>query len=367
MTCQPRVPPVRDETRRDEAFCVNPSAVQDVLAAYGVLSPVIRLSELRRYRYQQSDPASREIRLILRVQTADGTDLVLKFLNEQAHPQMQVEAQSAFSEHLCACGMPVSPRRRAGGAYTACFSLSGFSVYTTLEDFMENELAVMDESRIVMLGSALAAMHSIAERDGCHLPGDTLFDPFSENDLFSFSAFDALCRTLPAAEKPLVREISARYRRRTAQLSPLRARARYAVQGDLSNNNLYFTADGRIGFFDFNNCADAVLLSDAVMEGMLAARLSDFEAPVDAAAAEHLFLRFLAGYAAIRPFSAEDRRLIAALYALCDAFWRFDIEYADSSLRAEIAAMECHAPMAAERVHAHLLAISAHLQRKLRI
>ena len=92
-------------------------------------------------------------------------------------------------------------------------------------------------------------------------------------------------------------------------------------------------AEGEIGMFDFNNCGDAVPLVDAVMQGIFVSRLMDYgQEPTEKFSLEML-RAFLAGYESIRPMSAEERELARHMDALCAALWRFDLLFADDSLK----------------------------------
>ena len=79
---------------------LNPGEVSPILRDFGILSPAAALTELQRYDYESQGPDTREVRLILRVETGDGRSLVLRLKNEPDAPQALMEAQSRFAALL---------------------------------------------------------------------------------------------------------------------------------------------------------------------------------------------------------------------------------------------------------------------------
>lgn len=115
-------------------------------------------------------------------------------------------------------------------------------------------------------------------------------------------------------------------------LETLRGRRGYAVQGDISQCNLFMTAQAEIGMFDFDRCGDNILFCDAVMQAVFEARLMDCDCELTDEYSRELFRRFLIGYNSVRPFTADERTLIPQLAAVINAFWLMDIYYAEDSL-----------------------------------
>ena len=114
------------------------------------------------------------------------------------------------------------------------------------------------------------------------------------------------------------------------KLEPLRMRARYAVQGDLSDCNCFRTPSGEVGFFDFNNAGDSILYCDAVMQGMFVARLMDY--PENRSFSDEDLVRaFFRGYCSERPFDAEDIGFYSNLRAVIQAFWADSIGWSSNN------------------------------------
>lgn len=115
---------------------------------------------------------------------------------------------------------------------------------------------------------------------------------------------------------------------------------KYAVQGDISNGNLYQTADGEIGVFDFNRCGDAVLYYDAVMQAVFEARLMDYPKEIAGKQERLILSAFFRGYHRERPFTRAQQEAFPYLYAMISAFWRGRIQFDEDSL--------CHAAAAGD-------------------
>lgn len=159
-----------------------------------------------------------------------------------------------------------------------------------------------------------------------------LFDAFDENDLFSVNAFSALEDRIRDEDKILFQSIMEKYREYMKILEPLKKEPRYAVQGDISNCNLYLTANGDLGIFDFNRCGDC----DAVMQGVFEARLVDYLKEHTKADEDDYFTAFLEGYQENCPLSDMQKNMLPYLYAIISAFWSADIIWNDNSLKNEV-------------------------------
>ena len=302
-----------------------------ILRDYGILSPAAAQTELQRYDYESKGPDTREVRLILRVETGDGRSLVLRLKNEPEAPQKLMEAQSRFAALLRERGIETPLAYRAREDYTRRYDLKGYPVVAALEDFVSGELTVVDLPAAEETGALLARMHNIAEAEDAHVDGPVLFDPLGRNDLFRFSLFTDLGDFLRETDAALYREILRRHDLLRERIRVLEQAPRYAVQGDISDCNLYRTGDGRLGVFDFNNCGDNGLFADAVMQAVFEARLMDY--PEDLEDRENRILEaFLRGYDRERPFTPAERKLYPSLFGLISAFWLSDLKWDEDSL-----------------------------------
>jgi hypothetical protein len=62
-------------------FTITESDVQSVLMDFGIEAPCASFCELQRYRYEKDDPASRQVRLIVRADLENGASFVVRFKN----------------------------------------------------------------------------------------------------------------------------------------------------------------------------------------------------------------------------------------------------------------------------------------------
>ncbi len=303
-------------------------AAWEILPAFGIKSEVLECGELLRYQYPEPD----QMRLIFKATCADRAPLVIKLISERDHPRALMEEQSAFSEHLRKHGIPTARRYPAAQEYCAEIKIGGVCAVVTVEDFMANEITLIDGENIRKIGGMLARAHNIAAWDDCHVNGKTLFNALDRNDLFSYAYFVALKQRFAGEGSELFAEIQERGAKRLRGIERLRVRKMYATQGDVSDCNLFQTPDGQIGMFDFNNCGDNYLLSDAILEGIFVARLMDYVEPITEEAGRSLFLAFMDGYEEERSLTAEDMEIIPDLYAVTNAFWLGDLEYGEEAL-----------------------------------
>lgn len=107
---------------------------------------------------------------------------------------------------------------------------------------------------------------------------------------------------------------------------------RYAVQGDISDCNLYETDKDCIGIFDFNRCGDNNLYCDVIMQAVFEARLMDYPESYNGKNEVLILPAFLKGYEIKRPFSDLHKQVYSYLYAIINAFWSGDIKWNENSL-----------------------------------
>ena len=258
-------------------FTADQKDISIILSQFGINEAISHTKELLRYHYERNNPESREVRLIVKVSFFARTPVVGKFKNEEGVTQAVLQEQCAFSEHLATQGVPTAHYYQTAEGYALFRTINGYDLLVTVEDFQPGEIKTVNPLIAEKTGRLLAMTHNVAERDGCHVNAPVLFDPFDRNELFSFEIFEGFSAYFKGEDKACFDRICTAYRSRMERIAPLRSRERYAVQGDISDCNLFLGPDGRVGMFDFNNCGDNVLFCDAVMQGVFEARLMDYE------------------------------------------------------------------------------------------
>ncbi len=306
--------------KEDGMLTVDTNDLQTVLEVFGIREKIVGMEELLRYDYEKN-PAGKNVRLMLKCLFADREPVVVKLKHEDDVTETLLAEQIHFSEPLAACGIQTARFRRAGDSYVICRTVHDYEVLITVEEFRSGEITVVTPEIAEQTGRLLGMSHGIAERDNCHVHGAVLFDFFGRNDLFSYERFQEQRERMEEENIQLYRQVEAAYRRRMDVLAPLRERERYAVQGDISDCNLFVTENGEIGLFDFNRCGDNILFCDAVMQGVFESRLMDYDRELTEAYSEELFTRFLQGYHSVKPFSDTEISMIPHMYAVITAFW----------------------------------------------
>lgn len=288
------------------------------------------ISELQRYDYD--DSPSKEVRLIMKVELMPGPSLVVRFKNKEDVTLEIIESQSRFADILRKNGIRTPFQYQSGTAYARWYEINGYKVIVTVEEFMENEVRTVDTAIAEKTGELLAKMHTISEERELHVSNEVLFDPFAANDLFDFESFQSLEADLGEENRALFCRIASTYHAYMEILDPLKKQPRYAVQGDISDCNLYQTPSGEIGIFDFNRCGDNNLFCDAVMQAIFEARLMVFSDDAGDDMRPEILASFLRGYRSVRDFSKEQQKWYPYLCAVIDAFWSSDIKWNEDSL-----------------------------------
>ncbi len=313
-------------------FQISRNEIASILQDYTIISKIKAFTELQRYHYEWDDPDSQEVRLIVKVELEDAAPLVIRFKNEKDVTLELIELQCQFANTLKLNGIITPTQYLSNGRYANWYAIGGYHVIVSIEEFVENEITVVDETIARKTGELLAKTHMIAEQNHLHVPNDVLFNPFQHNDLFAFDAFMTLAPALEGEAKELFDKILNQYNTYMEILAPLREYPKYAVQGDISDCNLYLTAEGEVGIFDFNRCGDNILFCDAVMQAIFEARLMDYPENQEKDFADKILSAFLKGYCSVRNFSKEEQMWYPYLQTIIHTFWSADIRWNEDSL-----------------------------------
>lgn len=317
-------------------FTITKQDINSILRDYSINAECSSFTELQRYYYEKEDSASKQVRLIVKTDLTNGCSLVMRFKNEDDAPQDVIEAQSRFAVLMFDQGINTPKIYASDGFYARRYTINGYDVIVTVESFEEGEIQVVDPETAKKTGKLLARMHNIAENADFHVNSKVLFDPLTQNDLFSFETFIKYKEKLVVIDPDLYQAIIQKHTLLVSHIEPFGNWPRYAVQGDFSDCNLYRTKDGNIGVFDYNRCGDNNLFFDAVMQAIFVARLMDYPEELEGYQEESILPAFLDGYQQLRPFTSEQKEVYPYLYTLVNAFWSADMEWDDQSLTASV-------------------------------
>lgn len=312
---------------------VTTKDIETILHDFGISGKCVAFNELQRYHYEKEDPSSKEVRLIAKVKLDNGREIVIRFKNEKNVTIDIVNDQSRFAVLLANNGIETPTVYSSGEQYARRYQIGEHEVIVTVEDFVTGELQEVDMETAEKTGRLLARMHNISEAFDFHVQNKVIFDPLKENDLFSFEDFTVKKDYLVTIDKTLYDNIVREHDRLLQQLQSFGNGPQYAVQGDISINNLYQTASGDIGVFDFNLCGDSVPYFDSVMQAVYVARLMDYPDNLSEKPESVILPAFLKGYHQERPFTDEQKETFPYLYALISAFWLFDMKWDEHSIK----------------------------------
>ena len=313
-------------------FEITLSDINSILQDFNVNSNATAFSELQRYFYERHDPTSKQVRLIVKAELENSDAVVIRFKNENDVTLELLETQSRFAALLEENGIETPTLYSVNGTYAKWYSIGEYDVIVTVEQFVDGELDCVDTDTAYETGQLLAKTHNIAEAANYHVDNRVLFDPFDYNDLFSYIDFTTHEKELTNIDSKLYQRITEEYNERMQRLAPLRAMPRYAVQGDISDCNLYRTTDGTLGIFDFNRCGDNNLLCDCIMQAVFEARLMDYPESYTDDCKSRILSAFLNGYHQQRPITPEQLSFVPYLYSIINAFWSADIRWNEDSL-----------------------------------
>ena len=298
---------------------VTLSDIQQILSDYDITDTAAGFSELQRYNYDKNNESSKEVRLIIKVIFESRSPVVIRFKNENSVTGEMIEKQSRFAETLHSKGIVTPHNYSNSGRFAMTYHINDYDVIVTVEDFCEGEVKAVDVETARMTGELLAKMHDISERENLRLGMKTLFDPLDRNDLFDLSVFTENKDKLRGIAPALYDEIEQLKNSCMEKIAVFGNEPRYAVQGDISDCNLYISV-GKLGVFDFNNSGDNVLFYDAAMQAVFEATLMDYKEEASPERERKILSAFLDGYESLRPFTDEQRKVFPYLYAILTAF-----------------------------------------------
>lgn len=316
-------------------FQINLAQLNLILKEFKISLKATTFRQLQRYPYEKTHPGSKQVRLMVQALLENGESLVIRFKNEKDVSLALVEAQCQFAELLRNNGIVTPYQYKTVNKFAKIYLLNGYEVLVTVEEFVSGIVKEVSLATAEKTGELLGKTHCLAEKFKVHVKNRVLFDPFQENDLFSFSEFRKIEKQLTGNKKALARKISQQAEADLNYLAPLKKEARFAVQGDISDENLYFSKAGKLGLFDFNRCGDNNLYCDVVMQGVFEARLMNYSQNLTEKRELRILAAFLKGYETVRPFSLQQKMWFPYLYRLINAFWKEDLIWKDHSLKSE--------------------------------
>ena len=322
---------------------ISNEKLAEILNDFNIHLEIVSISELQRSQYEEDDPTSKEVRLIVKAELENGNSVVVRFKNEQDVTLETVKAQSEFAKLLKDYGIETPALFSSNQEYARMYTIGDYEVIVTVEAFVTGEIRVVTEEIAEKTGALLARMHNIAEATAFHVQNNIIFDPLGPNDLFCFQDFQEKKDFMLSVDASLYKEIVEQHDRLLQMIRAFEKQPKYAVQGDISNCNLYQTPDGTVGIFDFNLCGDAVLYYDAIMQSVFEARLMDYPEEIDGRQEELILSAFLRGYHQERPFTDGQKEVFHCLYAVISAFWVSDIRYGSNSLWDAVEAQDSEA------------------------
>lgn len=116
-------------------FTVEKEDISRILRDFGISSDVAAFSELQRYHYEKNDPASKDVRLIIRADLAGGRSVVVRFKHEPDVTLALVNARCRFAGFLADNGIKTPALFLADRAYARWYTIRGYDVIVTVEAF----------------------------------------------------------------------------------------------------------------------------------------------------------------------------------------------------------------------------------------
>ena len=159
---------------------ISREKLTEILNDFNIHSEIVSISELQRSHYEEKDPASKEVRLIVKAELENGNSVVVRFKNESDVTLEIVRAQSEFAKLLAEHGIETPALFSSNREYARIYTIDDYEVIVTVEAFVTGEIHAVTEEIAEKTGALLARMHNIAEASNFHVQNDVLSFQFSE-------------------------------------------------------------------------------------------------------------------------------------------------------------------------------------------
>ena len=218
-------------------FTVTKEDIALILKDFGIFSDIITFSELQRYHYEKNNPASQEVRLIIKANLNHGQSVVVRFKNEWDTTLKVINDQSRFAKFLSDNGIKTPALFMANHEYARWYTINKYDVIVTVEEFVTGEIHIVSKEIAEKTGRLLAQMHNIAEAGKFHVQNGVIFNTLNENDLFSFQDFqvqkDFLLSVDESLYKDIVKEYDSLYQKiGVFENEPMTAKSAYLISID---------------------------------------------------------------------------------------------------------------------------------------
>ena len=303
----------------------------EVLALYNFTERISDFNFLINYYNEKTI----EMKVITKVKFLDRKALVVKFIKENKHPNNIIENQSIFSEYLRSQGILTAKRYMSGERYCIKYKWNNMLLDVTIEDYLGEEIKAIDSKLAYKIGQLMARMHKISEKGNCHIGANTIFNIAGYNEVSGFDSFLELGIS-KKIDLIMYKKIETLYIAKLDRVKSLWDKLpKYAVQGDISINNLSFIGD-EIGIFDYNNAGDETLVGDMMLEGLLTANEMELTKELTKELTDEdrteLFKSFFQGYTSERPLTDAEKNVLSDIYSISSALWFTKIEHSVNSL-----------------------------------
>lgn len=305
--------------------------LQQALLRFGIREKIICITP--HIHHQGLDQQPPEYKLVAGLSFAGRPGLVIKRLKEERTSAESLQEQHLLTELFWRRGIPTARRLLTPeGQDHITATHQGQLLLVTLEEDIGPEISLATLALCEKAGALLGRMHRAAIQEGFHMKtGRAIFDWMRSSDVDAGEKLISLLkRHGRERESQAVKKLyEARRQALRGQWDKL---PHFAVQGDLSINNLVRGADGGLKVFDYNCAGEASLVSDALLQALFFAREMPFD-PLDAPSDwDARFTAFFTAYLMERPLTPAEESIWRSLYQAADAFWFTRYFYGEDTL-----------------------------------
>ncbi len=286
-----------------------------ILSAYGVSAPLIKMQPL-----QRSANSPNLLRLIYRLDTADGHQWVCRLTHAPSHQLAIAEQQALFAMLLYTHGIPTPSKLRCKGSYCSDQLMDEKKFCVTLESYMGIDLEIADLYTFDMLGEMIGRIHMVSQEHPIYIGFSTTFQEISTGQARYANILRQAQPKLP--QTPAIMEATHLHDGLVDMLRPVwNTLPRGAVHGDLGIYNNFVVSNTGLTVIDFDLAGDEVYLGDLLAAYYSSIHKYTWQARlvgIDHTMAKE---RFLEKYSAWRKLATLEQQYFPVVSALFDGLF----------------------------------------------
>lgn len=290
--------------------------MRGILSKYGFFEEIVDIIPL------QESKKKDEIRCIYQVDLKGSLKLICRVSKERRFHKELIEQQSCFSEQLRLCGVPVAKKYKSDDGYCITYKLDSFLCCVTLEEYVGEDIKIIDINTFERLGQILGQMHTVSEQNPFKINYSHIFAAITNGRARFTNILRDEETTSCAMGISYIEEIAKIHDRLVSLIKRAADKLpRGAVHGDLGILNNIVVNQGDIFIIDFNLAGEELFLFDMLSCFYSSIHKYSWREALQTIDYDEAYFKFISGYCSQRELSASEKEAFGIVAALFDGLF----------------------------------------------